>query len=1167
MLRWICRNIMGRPWIHWLTIVVSLLSAFTAHAVSIRIRDRTTSTTVEEPNPSSGQFLRERIVPVSPVVTTTTQNPSNLLLEYYTRTQVNPKKTVIVSSSVPPPSVAGVYTSLVDSYEDEQDGTAPESSYESENLSAETTTLRAIPAALRRNFGRGEEGAASVESITENPVKPARKKSKSKTRRRKIKRPVALAVTEERVEQPDVAVNKGLSAEQDLGAGTPPKEEDGDKILALEINSEDGKYALIQNFFNDTGLVQPGIVSYAPSEDYAQDNEYTLGKLQENEIWLSDGHLLVLKGGELDATKKEKWPPIDNLQRQKKPPLRIPLDSDNPPPFPVFVNKTGPPVFLVEPPPFLPYPPPGFFGNETDFDPSRFPPPGMVPLNPNGTIPFPPPGSRPSLFPGGPPDGVYGGGYGGGYGQGNGTGPPPPPFYPFPPPGNNGSRPPPGPFPFPPPGFNGSGKLPPNFLPPPPGFNPNFTGPPPGFPPGFPPLVLNPADNETDDPSVFLPPPYDFDYYEDNTTLVPPGPFAPGLVVPPPRDFYTVYNRTSSRPPTRTTTTRRPFPPYFPPVVTPVPDSFTTTYVPKKQRPNGKKPKFPMTNPPDDSLEELYPPTTPVPQVVYTTTKKRKQRPKKPFFPQETPGDYGEGKAISSEEIITLPPSRRPPTIIFPEYLPPADTTPQAPHIVTAIYTTTARPIIRITSKPTRTTTTTFSTTTTTTPRTTTTPKNRFVYVQGQLTTLEELEALGQLEEVDPNKPSTPRPPFDSQGYPTRVVDDDTPVIYELVKEQAPTKLNRKPTEAPAKAYYPGTPKYEPTYDPYDGTGKIRNSNVQFTSPAPIRHQQHIPSRRPTPLNPSRPTILFQQQQPTPAAVYPSRASPRPTTATQRNNGGYLNQPIYSSVPIQSIGPTYLTPNNGENEQPPTQITFIPHQQQQNQPNYNNQQQNYYQTSQLGQHHQQQQPQSGFRPSYPPPQKNPTRSKPRVLFPTDVRQPQSFIHQQNGPSLDSSYRNQQQQQQQQQNVQPEKPRNLNNFAPQGYYSPITNYYQPANPAVFNGQSFFPSFFSSLQGTGLNLANNPNGANNNNNYYQNPLSITNFNANPTISSVVRPTSFGIQYNPYATQQQQQQQHQQLAQQRPRQQLQQSQPNYQPNYNNAQLNQYTHPLYDDINVNYR
>ena len=109
---------MGKPWIHWLTIVVSLLSAFTAHAVSIRIRDRTTY--VEETNPSSGQFLREKIGPVvvsSPVETTTTQNPANLLLEYYTRTQVNPnKKTVIVSSPIPPPSSpTGVYTSLIDS--------------------------------------------------------------------------------------------------------------------------------------------------------------------------------------------------------------------------------------------------------------------------------------------------------------------------------------------------------------------------------------------------------------------------------------------------------------------------------------------------------------------------------------------------------------------------------------------------------------------------------------------------------------------------------------------------------------------------------------------------------------------------------------------------------------------------------------------------------------------------------------------------------------------------------------------------------------------------------------------------------------------------------------------------------------------------------------------
>lgn len=503
--------------------------------------------------------------------------------------------------------------------------------------SQESSTSRSptIPNGLKRKFKFPNSARTSTIPPSQDP-KPKNSKPKS-SRRRKVKRPQKSKSSKTN------STEKNRDSSKDKSSG--------DKTLALEIGTKDGKYALISQFFGNTSDGKaPGIISYSPSNDFDKDNKGTLGKLDKNDIWLSEGHLLVLKGGDYDSSSRDKWRPIDAYERDKsKPPLRIPLDTDNPPPFPVFVNRTGPPIFLGPPPPF---PIPGYGEFNESFDPSRLPPPGLIPLFPNGTIPeffgppgpqfhpgnnsfpsrpFPPPPRRPQLP--SPPGGLYGNrgpppgnAYGGGYGdsnKNNETLPPPPPFYPFPPPNRskNGTFPRPGPFfPFGP-GPNG---------PPPPGFNPNFTD---GPFPFFPPLVLNPKDNETDDPSIFLPPPYDFDYYEDNTTIVPPGPFAPGLVVPPPKDFYVVYNKTIH--------------PTSPPSTTP---SFPTIYdaVPnppfKPQRPNARKPNFPITNPPDDSLEQNLPPTPP---ISTTTVPKKKGRGKFPKrYPKESirqdSGDSGE---------------------------------------------------------------------------------------------------------------------------------------------------------------------------------------------------------------------------------------------------------------------------------------------------------------------------------------------------------------------------------------------------------------------------------------------------------------------------------------------------------------------------------------------
>lgn len=636
-------------------------------------------------------------------------------------------------------------------------------------------------------------------------------------RRRKVKRPQKNKPLVSNVVEEDYGGVNSVNNEQKTTVNEIAKDKDnatasgGDKNLAVEIGQEDGKYALIDKFFDKPLPQAPGVLSYAPSEDFAHDNKNTLGNLKANDIWLSDGHLLVLKGGDLDTSTKEHWKPIDNYERNPyKPPLKIPVDTSNPPPFPVFVNSSGPPVFLGPPPPFgLPYPPPGLEGNGT-FDPSRLPPPGLIPLYPNGSIPpeFLGPPIGVGGYDGGPGVGGYPGGVGpGGYPVGgNGSLPFFPPFPGQLPPGAggiNGSYPPLPPFGFNlPPGagaFNGSlpplpflppygggsrnGSFPP-ILPPPPGFNGNFSGgPPPGFP-LLPPLVLNPNDNETDDPSIFLPPPYDFDYEDGDKSLVPPGPFAPGLVVPPPKDFYTTYNKTKR----------------FPSVTAGLP------YGKRPQRPNGRKPKFPITQPPDDSLEALLPHTSPSPYlqpspspypqpspspypqlspVQITTHSKKRKRPSKTnkgLFSGTLP------KLDSSQEIAGLPPSSVP---ISEQVVTssPLITTPQ-PHV--------AQPVIIKNSTP--------------------KPHNNYVYVRGQLKTLAEIAAEQAAQQQheghgDYDYP-TPRPPYDERGYPTRVLDDNEPTLVDYAK---------KTTKAPAKTAYFNTPKYDNLYNVLPKRIKLKN--------------------------------------------------------------------------------------------------------------------------------------------------------------------------------------------------------------------------------------------------------------------------------------------------------------------------------------------------------
>ncbi|XP_011350703.1 uncharacterized protein LOC105287024 isoform X2 [Ooceraea biroi] len=328
------------------------------------------------------------------------------------------------------------------------------------------------------------------------------------------------------------AAGDGKEGKSTRGGGD---DEDEKKTLSQQV--KEGKYGLIQNEIYGDRPKRPGIISYAGNPEVPKDTIDNLGGLDEDEIWLAENHVLVLRGGKFPEHGSEqdgqrpsdnaRWPPIDDYKAPRRQ-VKIPARPKIPPPFPVQLMEDGP-IQIIGPNGTT-----EDIGNGTlDYSTDPFYTKGLLPgegpffpIAPNGTILTPDYGVPPRNFtieeksrgnnehkglrpefrpPEGPPDG-------------------PPPFYHSIPPGAV-------------------------FVPPPP-------------PPS------NLSDYDEEDQSIYYPPPYSFHYPRDNTTAVPPGPLVPGIILPPPPDFFSSLDekkttkKYTKRP---TTTTPRPRPTYLPP--------------------------------------------------------------------------------------------------------------------------------------------------------------------------------------------------------------------------------------------------------------------------------------------------------------------------------------------------------------------------------------------------------------------------------------------------------------------------------------------------------------------------------------------------------------------------------------------------------------------------
>ncbi|KAH8284294.1 hypothetical protein KR044_010045 [Drosophila immigrans] len=332
------------------------------------------------------------------------------------------------------------------------------------------------------------------------------------------------------------------SGKESEAAGAKGKE-DGKKTLSDQVR--DGKYGLIEKELFRRVPKRPGVLSYARNSEVPLDNERNFGGLNEQDIWLAEDHLLVIKGGSLNEAENEAaggvnddgWPAIDDYDAPARQ-IKLPSNPVVPPPFPVQLEPHGPLQLIRD--------------NQIE---SLHSPSG------NGSVHNGAQHHHNAAH--GP--GTHSAARTGAFASPKTTDPPPATSYVYPSPyapwllyaNETLSQPPSEPLPqlrTPLLGpwviNNVSSSLPGNF-----------------------------SDFDEDDPSLYYPPAYSFVYRSNYSNPVPPGPLVPGIVLPPPPDHFSRLEEAKTKiklastttPPTTTstttttttstTTTRRPYVP------------------------------------------------------------------------------------------------------------------------------------------------------------------------------------------------------------------------------------------------------------------------------------------------------------------------------------------------------------------------------------------------------------------------------------------------------------------------------------------------------------------------------------------------------------------------------------------------------------------------------
>lgn len=432
-----------------------------------------------------------------------------------------------------------------------------------------------------------------------------------------------------------------LSAGSGKETSTKGKKKDESK-KTLSDQVRDGKYGLIEKELFRREPQRPGVLSYLPNKEVPIDNERNYGGLNEEDIWLAEDHLLVIKGGSLNEPEpSEPWPPLDDYDAPGRQ-IKIPPNPKVPPPFPVQLEENGPVQFIGNSKISLVYP----IANES------------LSIYSTGTEAQ---NEHPSEADGADEKNLLTRpGTSGSSEKGQND-----PSYYYP-------------KPYPPWLFQNQTFLNP-FL----GSQPlpfaaigPFTN---GSLEAF-----NGTDFDEDDPSLYYPPPYSFVYKSNYSNPVPPGPLVPGIVLPPPPDAFARLEKSRTKFPPYSTTTTTEIP--FSDILTKISEFTPNNAVTKTAKPTRPPPQLttsPKLQPVSGPKEIYYSP--PVPSTTPTSTKE---------YP--TPNSVSFVPTTARQSIINTPTLSKSNPIYYeyyearkeqpttpsyvPEFIPKPSVPPQRPH-------------------------------------------------------------------------------------------------------------------------------------------------------------------------------------------------------------------------------------------------------------------------------------------------------------------------------------------------------------------------------------------------------------------------------------------------------------------------------------------------------
>lgn len=218
---------------------------------------------------------------------------------------------------------------------------------------AEPTTLPTLYGSTQPTTASSASLSLATESISTRSTTSSPAPTSTATTEHITTREPIFIVDAQKYNDPEYEANQVINyeikkegfVESSAGEGKDNNRKE-EKTKTLSDQVAEGKYGLIQNELFETPPKRPGILSYATNPETPSDTADNLGGLSKDEIWLSEDHLLVLKGGTLNnEARDEPWKPIDDYEAPLRQ-VKIPDNPKIPPPFLVQLEENAPLEFI-----------------------------------------------------------------------------------------------------------------------------------------------------------------------------------------------------------------------------------------------------------------------------------------------------------------------------------------------------------------------------------------------------------------------------------------------------------------------------------------------------------------------------------------------------------------------------------------------------------------------------------------------------------------------------------------------------------------------------------------------------------------------------------------------------------------------------------------------------